>query len=97
MMLSSLPSIPASPHTGFVLGKPFWASPTISPVQVRKYRPSNEEGVAGAPRGTLTQQEADSPTDAVLHPELGNTILSIKGMDGYFTYDFVYKQVGFGA
>ncbi len=39
-----------------------------------------------------TADERDA-VGAVLHGELGNKVLSIPGMDGFFTYELVYRQV----
>jgi hypothetical protein len=71
-----------------VLGKPFWGKPTI------REEPSG--GLSVTERNTDPAQQDDA--DEVLISEgLGHQLLSIPGMDNYFTYQLEYKRVSGGG
>lgn len=65
---------------GFVLGKPFWGVPKVS-------------AAAGERDHQPAVVDANDPVDLLLYAELGNKLLTIPGMDGFFDYVFSYKKV----
>jgi hypothetical protein len=74
----------ASAFAGFVLGKPFWGKPTIR---------QDPSGGLSATQHTTGPAQQDDADEVLLSEGLGSQLLSIPGMDNFFTYQLEYKRV----
>eukprot|EP00775_Hariotina_reticulata_P011589 gene11589-11733_t len=73
-----LPGAILAKQSGFVLGKPFWNLPDTVP------DPKPATGL---------QADSSDVADVMLMGEkLHNTLVSIRGMDGYFVYQLTYRR-----